>query len=316
MGRLIISFFLFLFLIAILYIRLTFHSPVDYGDQWMDSPLTKDVALTDPSLLASNRYSEPTKAQKQQPVFVLVHGFSASTFEFEAFKSVMSKKDTDVLFSSVLLGGHGRDFDAFKSATYEDWFLPVYQEVSRLNALGFENIVLFGASTGGAGVLHLLLNGDFDQMPIQHIFLIDPYIKPKNRMLYLAPWLKFIVRNTRSSSSELIEYQNWYTNRPAESLTQLIRFVKKVRSQLALAKRTNLPSITIFTAEFDPTSATEGANIVQSSLGDSIVDVLRYPSNRHVIIESQTKKNWSELDQANFDFIIQTIYSKIQIIKN
>ncbi len=282
----------------------------------MDSPLTKDAALTDPSLLVSNRYSEPTMIQKQQPVFVLVHGFSASTFEFEAFKSVMSKKDPDVLFSSVLLGGHGRDFEAFKSATYDDWFLPVYQEVSRLHALGFQNIVLFGASTGGAGVLHLLLNGAFDQVSIRHVFLIDPYIEPKNRMLYLAPWLKFIVRNTRSSSSELIEYQHWYTNRPAEALTQLIRFVKKVRSQLALAKHLVLPPITVFTAEFDPTSATEGASIVEASLEKSQVDVLRYPSNRHVIIESQTKKNWSELDQANFNLIIDTIYSKTQIIKN
>jgi len=92
---------------------------VQFGDDWLDSPLTHDSALTDANALLSTRIGSPTTDQLSQPVCVLVHGFSASSFEFEAFVDTVSTQRPDVLFSQVVMGGHGRDYEAFKQATYQ-----------------------------------------------------------------------------------------------------------------------------------------------------------------------------------------------------
>ena len=52
----------------------------------MDSSLTQDSALSSSDALLSDRLSMPTDLQKDMPVCVLVHGFSASSFELNAFE--------------------------------------------------------------------------------------------------------------------------------------------------------------------------------------------------------------------------------------
>ena len=131
---------------------------VQFGDDWLDSPLTHDSALTDANALLSTRIGSPTTDQLSQPVCVLVHGFSASSFEFEAFVDTVSTQRPDVLFSQVVMGGHGRDYEAFKQATYQDWLQPVIDEINQLQNIGYSDISIVGVSAGAAGIVHLLLN--------------------------------------------------------------------------------------------------------------------------------------------------------------
>ena len=111
---------------AMAMLRAHFSQPISYEDTWMDSPLTQDPALTDPAALLSSRIPSPTEYQKTQPVCILVHGFSASSFEFDAFKAFA--QSSNILFSTVVMGGHGRDVHAFKQATYSDWMAPIQAE--------------------------------------------------------------------------------------------------------------------------------------------------------------------------------------------
>ena len=122
--------------LILFFLRFFLGAPVLFESHWMDSPTTIDPALTDPKTLISSRLSTPTEAQKTAPVCVLVHGFSASSFEWQEFLSHANQWDDTVLFSTIVMGGHGRNFDSFKSASYQDWFAPITEEVQRLQSLG------------------------------------------------------------------------------------------------------------------------------------------------------------------------------------
>ena len=315
MGRLSISLLAIgvLLISAILLLRAKYYLPVDYEYFWMDADTTEDLALKDQSFLLSSRNPAPSEAQKKQPVCVLVHGFSASTFEFEVFKETILTRDPNVMFSTVLMGGHGRNYAAFKAARYEDWLAPILEEVTHLSVMGYENIVLFGVSAGATGILNLMFNGDLDDNNIQQVLLMDPYIVPKESSIYMVPYLKYIIPNTRSNASRALEFEHWYVNRPASALNELLRLVKTVRSQLAGNDRAAYPKITIYTAQDDPTADTSGADLIDASFPiEDVVTLKRYPSNRHVIIESQTKLDWSDVDQQHFDDVIEDIFSIIK----
>ena len=162
--------------------------------------------------------------------------------------------------------------------------------------------------------LHLLLNGAYENKPVTHIFLLDPYIIPKNSNLYLVPYLKFFISNVRSSASRPIEYANWHVNRPSAALHELLKLTQTIQQQLQmpLTGLKTYPQLTVFTAENDPTSATEGADLIASAFGDDKLSLVRFNSDRHVIIEPQAKLNWSLQDQQHFDSVVNTVFLAIQ----
>ncbi len=296
-----------------LLLRAMYYMPVYYEDDWLESDTTIDPAIHDVQLRVSTRLLSPTQEQKQQPVCVLVHGFSASSFELEAFKASILAKDPTVLFSTIVMGGHGRSYDAFKSASYHDWIQPIIDEVSTLNDQGFQDIRLFGVSAGAAGIVHLILNGELKHTPIRQVVLMDPYILPTNKTLYLVPVLKYVITNTRLEDIRSIGTQNWYTNRPASALHELLKLVKSVQHDLTTYDGKIVPPMTIYTANNDPTADTKGVDMVLDALGSDVVTIKRYDSDRHVIIEPTSKDDWAEKDQAHYDRIIDEIYGLIQL---
>ncbi len=278
----------------------------------MESKLTSDSSISDPLARISTRILNPTPQQQQQTVCVLVHGFSASSFEFKAFKQAMLKKDPNLFFSSVVLGGHGRDYEAFKAASYQDWLTPVTEELRALSQKGYQNIVLFGVSTGASGILHLALNHAFDDVPIRQIILMDPYVLPVNKTLHLVPWLKYIIPNTRLEDVGVLGTQHWYTNRPAQSLHQLLKLVTVTQADLANYSGDFMIPVRIYTARGDSTADTRGADMILNALGSNVVSIDRYESNHHVIIEPTSKKDWGTSDQRQYERIINEIFSLIQ----
>ena len=46
------------------------------------------------------------------------------------------------MVSVVLMGGHGRDYQTFRSATWKDWQQPVIDEYNKLKSLGYKKINL------------------------------------------------------------------------------------------------------------------------------------------------------------------------------
>ena len=240
----------------------------------------------------------------------MVHGFSASTFEFDYFKEAVTNQTDDILFSTVLMGGHGRDYLTFKHSTYKDWQQPVIEEVNRLIKLGYTNISLMGVSTGATVILNSIIEGKINQLKIKQLIFIDPFLFSKNKWLYLAPYLRLFVRNTQSNASKPVEYENWHVNRPISSLVQLVKLTKRVRSNLGRQHNIDDLPLFVFSSEFDSVSDTMRTNQYLKARVKQLKIQLT-PSKHHVLIEPKTKSDWSNSDQEQLDGVIQQIIATI-----
>lgn len=307
LARLYISFFALILIIGLVFLALRFKysRPVIFEDHWMDSPLTIDQALTSGNALLSSRIPEPTMIQIEQPVCLLVHGFSASSAEFDNFKELLDKQGTNLLISTVVMGGHGQNYAVFKDATYKDWIQPIIDEVSKLKRIGYKNISIFAVSGGGAATLHAVLSEKITG--IRQLILLDPYIVPKNKLIFWVPVLRTFIKNTTSAASRDVEYMNKYVNRPASALDELRQLVLQVQHDLKTNQLDEVPSISVFTASGDPSSDTIGADYIKRYIPST--SVIRYESDQHVIIDSKTKINWTDDDQKLMLDVVTQILS-------
>lgn len=307
LARLYISFFALILIIGLVFLALRFKysRPVIFEDHWMDSPLTIDQALMSGNALLSSRIPEPTMIQIEQPVCLLVHGFSASSAEFDNFKELLDKQGTNLLISTVVMGGHGQNYAVFKDATYKDWIQPIIDEVSKLKRIGYKNISIFAVSGGGAATLHAVLSEKITG--IRQLILLDPYIVPKNKLIFWVPVLRIFIKNTTSAASRDVEYMNKYVNRPASALDELRQLVLQVQHDLKTNQLDEVPSISVFTASGDPSSDTIGADYIKRYIPST--SVIRYESDQHVIIDSKTKINWTDDDQKLMLDVVTQILS-------
>lgn len=205
-------------------------TPIEYEDTWLDSPLTQDPALTDVRARVSTRPGL-TQADLARPVIIAVHGYTASSFEWGEFAEFAESR-SDVLVSRVVLGGHGRNLDAFRASTWQDWGAPILDEYRALVAQGYRNISLAGSSTGGALLAEHAASGAFEG-PVRPnmLFFIDAIVVPGDKFLTLADALSLVLNNVPSSPAPG-EIPYWYTNRPSETLRELNTLISRVRSQL------------------------------------------------------------------------------------
>ena len=197
----------------------------------LDGTTINDSSLTHPEkLLLSVANPSPTIQDKSTPVFIAVHGFTATTFEWLEFKNFV-KNNGNALISVVLLGGHGRDYSDFKKATWEDWQAPIITEYNALRALGYTNISLIGSSTGCPLLLEAISANKLNTDVLKKVFFIDPIIVPSTKTLALisavGPALGY-----SASTMEQGENGFWYKYRPYQALEQLNTITQLMRKKL------------------------------------------------------------------------------------
>ncbi len=197
----------------------------------LDGTTINDSSLTHPEkFLLSVANPSPTIQDKSTPVFIAVHGFTATTFEWLEFKNFV-KNNGNALISVVLLGGHGRDYSDFKKATWEDWQAPIITEYNALRALGYTNISLIGSSTGCPLLLEAISANKLNTDVLKKVFFIDPIIVPSTKILTLisavGPALGY-----SESSMEKGENGFWYRFRPYQALEQLNTITQLMRKKL------------------------------------------------------------------------------------
>lgn len=197
----------------------------------LDGTTINDSSLTHPEkFLLSVANPSPTVLDKSKPVFIAVHGFTATTFEWLEFKNFV-KNNGNALISVVLLGGHGRDYSDFKKATWEDWQAPIIKEYNDLRALGYTNISLIGSSTGCPLLLEAISANKLNTDVLKKVFFIDPIIVPSTKTLALisavGPALGY-----SASTMEQGENGFWYKYRPYQALEQLNNITQLMRKRL------------------------------------------------------------------------------------
>ncbi len=222
---------------------------------WMDSKLTKDESLIPGSDLLVSNWKAPSDAEKNNRHIVMtIHGYTGSTHEWLEFKeyAYSNRRKDSIGVSLILLGGHGRDYYAFKASGWREWGKPILEEYDKLKKLGYKHISIVASSTGGALVIKYLNEGHMSDL--DHLFFIDTIVVPQNKMLYLSPYLKFFIGNKRSKYESKEKEENSYQIMPKDTLSELAKLIKSVKKDLKNTVQINPEAtISIFQSQNDPT---------------------------------------------------------------
>lgn len=269
----------------------------------LDGTQINDLSLYEPEkYLVSAAIPNPTEQQKNTPVLIAAHGYSASTFEWDELREYADNKGT-FLVSQVLLGGHGRDFADFKAASWRDWQSSIRDEYQRLRAAGFKHISLAGSSTGAPLIVELFTQDFFKThgAPDQ-VFLIDPIVVSGNKTLVLVGLLGPVLGYTTTDLDEG-EKGKWYVYRPQESLRQLMELIDLTRRNLQKGiTLTQGTQLTIFKSEIDRTADPVSAVMLHKGLRTAAgqqVDVQMIPSDLHVFTRLRGRDNITARDNTN-----------------
>lgn len=258
-------------------------------DQDLDGNVLFDLSLYQPEKYLVSAYKpNPSDQEKQIPVLIAAHGYSASTFEWDELRKYADSVKSGILISQVLLGGHGKTYDDFKNSTWRDWQASILLEYKKLVQAGYTNISFIGSSTGCPLILNLLYENTLSQIPPNQIILIDPIIIPSNKILSLAGIVGPMIGYTSVDFDSELERKHWYHYRPQETLQELLDIITVVRKELesgiALPPLTDL---SIYKSKHD-------------EVADRISGILIYNG-----IESNTM-NSKEIDMVNSHIHVMT----------
>ena len=259
----------------------------------LDGKIINDSSFVNPSaFLVSAAAQSPSPGD---PVIIAVHGFSASNFEWKEFSMFCSEKG-NLPVSRVLLGGHGRDYEDFRKASWTDWQLPVIDEYRKLVAAGFTKISFVAASTGCPLVLDMIAAGKIDLSFVNQVIFIDPIVVPSNKQLSLAPALGGTVIHYTESGLDEGENGYWYRFRPAEALIELNKLTQDIRKRLE--NTMELPPdihFTVYKSERDGSADPVSAVILDKGLKNC--DVLMINSDLHVFTRLAGRKQVTDGDR-------------------
>jgi carboxylesterase len=285
--------------------------PVDY----LGGGTIFDSSIYNPQdFLVSASNPNPTPAEAQKPVIIACHGYSASTFEWNEFRT-WSAARTDYYISHVLLAGHGRTYADFKKSTWHDWQTSIKNEYNKLVNAGFKNIDFAASSTSCTLLLDMIHGGFFNNATTTvHIFLVDPVVIPSDKFLALigiiGPVLGYVTANDAPG-----EEKYYYHYRPQETIQQLEDVLNVVRKELQ--KGFALPEnvyLKIYKSKRDPTADPVSAvliyNGIKTNNGNHIaLDFIN--SDLHVFTRLNLVPNVTALDRQNQVYAFNDIVTRI-----
>jgi carboxylesterase len=301
-------FFCFLILSAAVSCKKKGQGPPIDNARDLDGNQINDSSLIVPEnflLSAAVRKSGVIEASKK--VFICVHGFSATNFEWQEFAGYCKGKP-DALVSRVLLGGHGRDYEDFKNASWKDWQAPILEEYNALRDLGFTNITLVGSSTGCPLILDLLRGNHLSEDVLKGIYFIDPIVVPSNKQLSLAPIVGGTVIQYTESGLDEGEYGYWYTYRPQEALKELNKLTKDIRKGLEKKDfKKYSQRIHVYKTERDGSADPVSAVILKEGLKNCVVTMV--DSDLHVFTRLKGRPSVSDRDIELQQHAFEEIYT-------
>ncbi len=285
------------------------------NETMLDGDKIYDPSLYNPTkYLISAALANPTAAQLNMPVVIAVHGYTATTFEWDEFRAFIDNK-ADVLVSQVLLGGHGRTYEEFKKSTWQDWQTPILDEYNALRSKGYTNINFAGSSTACPLVMDLIKKGEIGSNGMRHIFMIDPIVIPSDKLLTIiglvGPMLGYL-----ETANTTAEEGHWYHFRPQETMKQLLNLIDKTRKDLQSGYY--LPSgckLKVYKSIKDPSADAVSAVLIYKGLKNSDgskIGIEMLDSELHVITRLTGRDNITQHDRDIQTDVFNDMY---QILK-
>ena len=284
-------------------------------DQDLDGNVLFDLSLYQPEKYLVSAYKpNPSDKEKQIPVLIAAHGYSASTFEWDELRKYADSVKSGILISQVLLGGHGRTYEDFKNSTWRDWQESILLEYKKLVQAGYTNISFIGSSTGCPLILNLLYENSLSQIPPNQILLIDPIIIPSNKILSLAGIVGPMIGYTSVDFDSELERKHWYHYRPQETLQELLDIITVVRKELESGIA--LPALTdlsIYKSKYDEVADRISGVLIyngieSNSMNSKEIDMVN--SHIHVMTRLQGRNNITDNDISIQKMIFNQIIEK------
>jgi carboxylesterase len=262
-----------------------------------------DPSINDPAAyLVSYSNPNPSAIDAAKPVFIAVHGFSASTFEWDEFREWTGNR-ADYSISQVLLGGHGSTYEAFRATSWKDWQASIIEEYDRLVTAGFTNISFIGSSAGAALLIEMLGSGFFDgKTAPRNVLMIDPFLVPSSKSLSMIHLVGPVIGYVEADNT-IPEDRYWYHYRPQETLQELLDVTTRVRKQLE--KGVVLPvgcSAKVYKSIKDSTADPVSAVMIfkgMTNADGSKIDVQMVESDLHVFTRLDLRETVREIDYVN-----------------
>jgi len=250
--------------------------------------------------------------------FLLVHGFSSSTFEWTEAADHIRNQCNNCIVELVALGKHAT-IEEFRSSTWRDWGKPIFDTYERLIRTNDKDITLVLSSAAATILLENLANKDTllqkeGYAPAKIIF-VDPFVRPRSSFLWLAPWLQYVpFLNLDKEKQNMTEGErnNSFHIQPMTTLAQLYDLCSAVemhlRSGIMLPKKTTLE---IFYAKNDPVVDPESAMLIKSAMPNQNVVVHGVVSDKHVFsrLRERDPARISDQDRANQKLVFDAIFS-------
>ena len=280
----------------------------------LDGDQIFDPSLYNPSqYLVSAAIANPSIVQKNTPVVIAVHGYSATTYEWNDFRSYCDTKG-NVLVSQVLLGGHGRTYAEFKASTWKDWQEPIMTEYNALRSKGYTNINFAGSSTACPLLMDLIKNGKIDDNGLKHVFFVDPIVISSDKTLtligLLGPMLGYI-----ETTNTTAEEGHWYHFRPHETLNQMMKVLDLSRKELQ--EGIKLPvgtQLKVYKSIKDPSADPVSAVLIYKGLkksDGSNISVEMIDSELHVMTRLNGRDNVTQHDLDNQKHVFDDMYGQL-----
>lgn len=264
-----------------------------------------DGNIAKKSVLVSELVPTPTDVQKSGKVAVLAHGFSASTYEMQALEDYLEGKG--YLVSNVLLGGHGTSVTDFEKTTWKDWGKPVAEEYKKLRDMGFQDVSVVGASTGGTLFLEMLGTQQLTPAP-QRVVLVAPLVLFKEKAIAFSGLLEWLGAKSSPNNLGQNAVGNWYRNRPVSTLKSLVDLTEVVKGQLrgGLTLDSGTKALVI-QSDQDPTVDPESAKLILAGVkGDIRLQMIH--SKQHVPIRlPNVDRDWTDTEKAQQQALLADI---------
>ena len=304
-----------IFILLISFCFLSCNRSPSITDQDLDGNVLFDLSLYQPEKYLVSAYKpNPSDQEKQIPVLIAAHGYSASTFEWDELRKYADSVKSGILISQVLLGGHGRTYEDFKNSTWRDWQASILLEYKKLVQAGYTNISFIGSSTGCPLILNLVYENTLSQIPPNQIILIDPIIIPSNKILSLAGIVGPMIGYTSVDFDSELERKHWYHYRPQETLQELLDIITVVRKELesgiALPPLTDL---SIYKSKYDEVADRISGILIYNGIESNTMnskEIDMVNSHIHVMTRLQGRNNITDNDISIQKMIFNQIIEK------
>jgi len=232
------------------------------------------MSIRDTNNITIRHEAQPVWLEGGDTGVLLLHGFTSTPYELDPLTRFLHQLGYTV--HAPLLAGHGTTPEEMERTTYRDWVRSAQEGFEKLST-NCRRLYVGGLSMGGAIALHLAARHETEGVfsMCAPIFVTDK----RARWTWLLKYFRRFQHKTRRRPEHIQRYLIGYDRTPLRSVTQLMRFLRVVRKDLA---KIHVPAL-VLQSERDETVQPHSAQFIYEKLGTAEKALKRYPQSGHIL---------------------------------